>query len=968
MEKMILSLKNLYMLLMNDDFPIYSESVIGRAERKGQTMLRFWQGMMAEEFRCLPCGKMFWRNDGKRNRYTSYLCNRSAEIKTYEDYAKEIASQVNCVSLLNQVRRFAEFLSGRKYRHPILMRRILEFVRLVEAEDPRFLKNIAEQIREGTLSEEWESKGEAGKLFQASYLMTILMLYAAAGGAMDATALAVLRKKEYDMEALWQAYNQPSSYEDCPTVFLTVHSGLIQDNLLPAHRFFGREEELFNLKEIAALGGKCMISGIGGIGKTELVRQLIRVCVEEKIVDRIAVVPYSGGIVESFARCFPGFQRQEAEDSFQLVLHQLKQEAKNHRVLLVIDNLTNGMEEDPELEKLLSLELAVMITSRRSKLHGFTTYNLNNPAISTGALIFRDNYGCILGKDDQDVLTEMLRDEALCHPLTLKLMARAARGRSWSVQELCRKLGKKDTAFTWQEEGRTERLRQVYHQLYSYMEIPQVCQQIAELFTLLPRDSYSLAFLEKYFTPVIGQGDDLRAKLELLTEGGWLEGKDGWSMHPFLAQCLRRRVVTEERLKKVTESIQIQLGEITCVNPALYEEDNFQRISHILIYAANFISGSISRELMVSVLRAMSGLFISRKSCGQYLNMLNQIMKRCSEKDVFIEILHATVLGTWHCGDTDIFMTAYKKQKDCLTISREMFLDFCINAGECLIYKQEYEKAESLLREGLCDAASPTQRTCAYYNLCVLSEMQGDAESFLKWAEEGADYVKTHSQCGEYLTFHMLSAACGAYIKFGRRESAAELLPQIKELAERRKLPTVIVEYEETAGAYELYYGDLEKALEHYRYAAKQSEAFWEDDPNYIQNLGQTAIVLQRLKRYEEALYTYEQALECAGRNHYAQLLHLFSNNISVLYLEMERPREALQHLEVALELAREQGGIALGEVLRNRARAYGQLGDARQEYQGLLEAVPLLEEAYGAEHPRAQASRKRLEELEGEI
>ena len=144
------------------------------------------------------------------------------------------------------------------------MRRILEFVRLVEAEDPRFLKNMAKQIRECTLSEAWESKGEAGKLFQASYLMTILMLYAAAGGAMDATALAVLRKKEYDREALWQAYNQPSSYEDCPTVFLTVHSGLIQDNLLPAHRFFGREEELFNLKETAALGGKCMIAGVGG--------------------------------------------------------------------------------------------------------------------------------------------------------------------------------------------------------------------------------------------------------------------------------------------------------------------------------------------------------------------------------------------------------------------------------------------------------------------------------------------------------------------------------------------------------------------------------------------------------------------------------------------------------------------------------------------------------------------------------
>lgn len=32
MGKMILSLKNVYMILMTEDFPIYSESVIGREE------------------------------------------------------------------------------------------------------------------------------------------------------------------------------------------------------------------------------------------------------------------------------------------------------------------------------------------------------------------------------------------------------------------------------------------------------------------------------------------------------------------------------------------------------------------------------------------------------------------------------------------------------------------------------------------------------------------------------------------------------------------------------------------------------------------------------------------------------------------------------------------------------------------------------------------------------------------------
>ena len=37
MEKMLLSLKNIYKILVTNDFPIYSESVISEKNRKGQT-------------------------------------------------------------------------------------------------------------------------------------------------------------------------------------------------------------------------------------------------------------------------------------------------------------------------------------------------------------------------------------------------------------------------------------------------------------------------------------------------------------------------------------------------------------------------------------------------------------------------------------------------------------------------------------------------------------------------------------------------------------------------------------------------------------------------------------------------------------------------------------------------------------------------------------------------------------------
>ena len=64
------------------------------------------------------------------------------------------------------------------------------------------------------------------------------------------------------------------------------------------------------------------------------------------------------------------------------------------------------------------------------------------------------------------------------------------------------------------------------------------------------------------------------------------------------------------------------------------------------------------------------------------------------------------------------------------------------------------------------------------------------------------------------------------------------------------------------------------------------------------------------------------------------------------------------------LAIAREQGGIALAEALRNKARAHGMLGDCAQERECLEEALPLLEQAYGPEHPRPTAARERLTQL----
>lgn len=959
MDKMILSLKNIYMLLMTEDFPIYSESVIGRNERKGQTMLRFWYGHIAEEFRCLPCGQMIWRNDGKRNRYTSYLCNRSAELKTYSEYAKEIASQVSVPALLNQISRFMEFLYARKYRHDILLRRTRELMRMTEAEDPRLSDEIVNQIQE-TVS--WQPGSGDAKLFQAAYLLTVLMLYAAAGEAMDDPVMAVLQTEEYGINAIFNAYMCPQD-EAADVTFLTVHSGLLQDNPLPQHRFFGREEELFNLKEIASSGRKCLIQGIGGIGKTELLRQLIRICVEEKTVDKIAVVPYEGGIIESFARCFPGFQRQNPEDIFHSVLYRLAKESEQGKVLLLIDNLTNGLEEDPNLQQLQELPCGILITTRRGALEGFETYTMDNPTIGTGSLIFRDNFGKPLNREDQKVLTQMLSEEALCHPLTLRLMARAARNRGWSVQEMKDQLERKN-ALSWREDDRTVRFNQVYHQLYSYLRIPAECQGIAELFTLLPRDSYSLDFLKEWFPDVMDSGAD--EKLEALTEGGWLDQDEtGFSMHPLIAQCLRRTVITEEKINPLVEKIQAACLRTEYYVHAFNANAVQWRIANILVQMVSFLTGPISCQLLNALLRAVYMTYANLQNQKRHLQMIERIMKRCREKDDETQILHLCVQSNNRVDMEQKYMEAYEKQKAKLTVPKPLFMEFCVSAGLCMCVNYQFENAQKLLEDVICEDAAPMQKVRAYDSLIGCAEYRGAKEDRLKWSEAGVAYVREHSECGDFMLFTLLSNACQSYIMFGHWKEAEGLLIQIKEVRNRLQDPKTLGTYHATAALYEMSLGNLETAREYYCKCLLQIEEYQGKYRDYYVMIGQIATILLRMKRYEEAVEEYRKVLEYGQKAKDSALVQIFSNNISVAYLEMECPRQALVYLQTSLELARHQGGVGLGEVQRNRARAFGQLGDTGQEYACLKEASPLLDEAYGPDHPRSVAARERLAELE---
>ena len=77
-----------------------------------------------------------------------------------------------------------------------------------------------------------------------------------------------------------------------------------------ASHFFGREEELYDLKEMFFNSEKYLISGIGGIGKTELMRQLVSWMEQEEVKCQIAEPTWN------LARVYRALGNEEKEDIY----------------------------------------------------------------------------------------------------------------------------------------------------------------------------------------------------------------------------------------------------------------------------------------------------------------------------------------------------------------------------------------------------------------------------------------------------------------------------------------------------------------------------------------------------------------------------------------------------------------------------------------------------------------------------
>lgn len=980
MKKDILSLKSLYQFLVISDYPVFCPGIITKNNHKGLTLTKFWKEIILIDFRNQKCGKLIWREAGGRNRFISDICNRSERISFYREYAEEIYGAVKPESVLRQIRQFMSFLLERQFNYEAFMQKLPAYIAYVSENDAFFSKNAKAFFeKEYKNSINFESQGNGGRAFFCGYLLTFLMFHAIMGNGEGENILDKIRKNQLlSIEELEKQYLKENQKERKKVVFLTGKNTELCSEPLTSGHFFGRETELFELRRMLIRGGKYLVSGMGGIGKTELMRQFLKCCEEEKLTDYVCVIQYENSLADSLIKAFPEIRGSDRESNFKEALARIRLHAKE-KVLIVIDNMVTGHKDEQELDRLSGLAADIFITSRQRELSGFETFEIKALTIDACRLVFRDNYERELTKEDRTALDDILSRDVWQHTLTLRLLGCVARTREWAVQELLERLEKGETPVSLKGESGYESLKQLYLRMYAVSVLKKDMNKMLQAFALLPYESYSVDFAQKYMKGFLGEGMEAEKSLEDLWKSGWLEKKeDGYSLHPFIAECVLARKPEEKDFAPFMESVmdfwtggrtEFDLGETRGIFDRLYDdwketEKEQMKATLLALSAAKKLKGGFQERFLQLLLFALEAEYLFYGSSMENLQFLVFLKTRCKNISAKTKGYLFRMLCSYGYEDTKELEREYREQLANPEIPVELKCAFAGELGKRYKHLGDLGKMERMLDYIRANSAEPASHVMACLMMADLVMSRGDFSGYEEWLKRGVKIGKESGREKSGEMEELTSSLCSFYLAMQKFEEAEDILKEKEILLDGERtyfLRWKILFYR---GSLSMYRGDEGGGVPSLLEAYTLAEALFagREDDIYADSAQELAMACNKAGKRKEAEVYYKKALaiyEMLPGHEFSKCRIL--NNMSVMYLDWGKSKEALDCLTKAEPIGKEMGGLAEAELNNNFSRAWRMLGNREKEVVYLEKAIPVLRQFYGEEHPKVVDAGQRL-------
>ena len=545
----ILSLKNLYRLLTRKDFPKPSYAVFPEGALQGQTLSRFWLSLLRE---ALPSSidLTILETDTHRSRSLTRLLNNTGSGNFLSHWYESFTPFLQPEGLLKLILVWSDRLTAWHYDAQSLTDKLDAYIASLSlnAELEGFFRNLLSLL------------GDTGTLplsFLHGTVLSWLTLYALFGGRMTDARLTKLRLGTgTSPQGLHALRRSQIGMRDVRVI--TGRDCLLCVQPLMKSAFFGRKNEMDTALAIMEKRGKLVVSGMGGIGKTEFTRQLLEKLTEEEKYARVAFVQYEESLENSFLSAFPFLRETEAGKRIQRAREELEAEEAG-KTLLLIDNVNALPSKDTALGKLSTYGCDVIVTTRLCGIDGFNVLPLKGLEDMDVPLLL--SYYDQGGKASPSEIEELCR-YTVGHPLALVLFARMCRKRFWPLGTLLEHIRMEGiTGLSYVHQASAENLSDIFARTFAADSLSAQQKRLMQLLSLFPNIYYLPEKLIDYTCDIFDCAESLSVSCQILYDSGWLlMGSEGYTVHPLIGETIRLTPLAADEFPKLCEALLEKAG------------------------------------------------------------------------------------------------------------------------------------------------------------------------------------------------------------------------------------------------------------------------------------------------------------------------------------------------------------------------------------------------------------------------
>ena len=296
--------------------------------------------------------------------------------------------------------------------------------------------------------------------------------------------------------------------------------------------FIGRDDKINEIKKnIDNNKSVVLVSGMGGIGKTEICKKLFHEFkVGSGIIKYIGWIVWNGSLKNSFiGRFYNTMSIENAEESFNETKKIIT--ALSSELLLFIDNMNEISQEDEDI--ISELPCKFIISSRKSEIGNICVVPVDELSEDECIFIYKD----ILKRNsfEDENIRQIIRKAAYL-TLVIELLAKVAKTANLSDKALLDKLILK--GFNLSDiKKKIDKGKQFNENLLAIFDLSRISDKellVLKQFSIFPSTPLGFEYAESWFE------QDNPDILNNLTDKGWLKKTEtGFYMHQVISGVIR---------------------------------------------------------------------------------------------------------------------------------------------------------------------------------------------------------------------------------------------------------------------------------------------------------------------------------------------------------------------------------------------------------------------------------------------